>query len=277
MDRIIVVDACAELNDDMKSYSEIKKAPFFIDIEDKSFIGDENADIDLIIKSMKESNNPVRTAAPTPDSFYNPAKGYNEVFFVTISSKLSTTFNSAHIAKSMLEEENSNVKVHVFDSKSAVCGETKVIDWIQQEMRENKSFEEIVVNVEEKIKKMNTLFVLEDLGNLIKNGRMSKFAGFIASALSIYPVCIAVDGAIEVKYKPRGMKSALNQMVNTIGELDSSVSEKTLFITHIKNRERAELVKKLAEERYNFKNIEIFEGTALSATYANDGGIVLAY
>ena len=277
MSRIIVVDACAELNEDMKSFSEIKKAPFFIDVGDKSFIGDENTDIDLLIKSMKESQQAVKTAAPTPESFYEPAKGYDEVFFVTISSKLSTTFNSAHIAKTMLEEENKNVKVHVFDSKSATCGETKVVDWIQQEMRDNKSFEDIVRNVEAKIEDMCTIFVLEDLGNLIKNGRMSKIAGFIASALSIYPVCVGVDGLIEVKYKPRGIKAALNQMVKTIGELTGSVSDKTLFITHIKNRERAELVKKMVEETYNFKNILIFEGTALSATYANDGGIVLAY
>lgn len=277
MNRIIVSDSCAEITQEMHNKSKIEIAPFFIDVLDVSLIADENVDIDNLVEMMAKSREAVRTAAPTPDSFYNHAKGYDEVFYVTISSKLSTTYNSAHIAKTMLEDENPNVKVHVFDSKSAACGETKVIQWIQEEMQLDKSFDEIVENVENKLKKLNTIFVLENLDNLIKNGRMSKLSGFIASALSIYPVCVGNDGKIEVREKPRGIKSALNKMVNLIGEMTDSFSDKNLLITYIRNKDRAEVIKKLIEEKYDFKDVNILSGTALSSTYANDGGIIIAF
>lgn len=277
MKRLIVVDSCAELDDEMLGESEIKRANFFIDVEDKSFSSGPDADLDGLLKSMKESNEPARSAAPTPDSFYGPARGYDEVFFVTISSKLSTTYNSAHIAKTMLEDENDQVKAHVFDSKSASVGESLVVMWIQEAMKEGLDFEEIVERVEEKIKSINTIFVLEDLDNMIKNGRMSKVAGFIASALSIYPVCIGVDGEIQVKSKPRGSKAAVKEMIQTIGEFTEDTSDKTLFISHVNNKERAEIVKELVEKEYTFKEIRIYEGSALTVTYANDQGVILAY
>lgn len=277
MNRIIVSDSCAEITQEMQNKSKIEIAPFFIDVLDVSMIADESVDIDNLVELMAKSKEAVRTAAPTPDSFYSPAKGYDEVFYVTISSKLSTTYNNARIAKTMLEDEKPNVKVHVFDSKSAACGETKVITWIQEEMEQNKSFEEIVENVENKIKNLNTIFVLENLDNLIKNGRMSKLSGFIASALSIHPVCIGNEGKIEVKEKSRGIKSALNRMVNLIGEMTDTFSDKDIFITYIRNKERANNIKNLIEEKYDFKEINVISGTALSSTYANDGGIIISF
>ncbi|MFM1539896.1 DegV family protein [Helcococcus ovis] len=277
MKKLIVSDYCAEINEKIEKQENVKRVPFFIDIEDKSIVADDSADIDELIKLMNNSKEVVKTAAPTPEYFYEAGKGYDEIYYVTISSKLSATYNSAIIAKSMLEDENPNVKIHVFDSKSAACGETQVIRAIQEQLELNKKFEEVVENVTAKIEKLNTIFVLENLDNLIKNGRMSKVAGMIASALKIYPVCVGVDGAIEVKYKPRGIKSALNKMVSAIGELTNIYSDKILYITHIRNEERAKKIKEMAEEFYDFKSIEILEGTALSTVYANENGIILAF
>lgn len=277
MKKLIVADYCAEINEKMEKQQNIKRVPFFIDIEDKSIIADDRANIDELIELMNNSKEVVKTAAPTPEYFYEAAKGYDEVYFVTISSKLSATYNSATIAKTMLEDENPNAKIHVFDSKSAACGETQVINAIQEQLNLSKTFEQVVDNVTAKIEKLNTIFVLENLDNLIKNGRMSKVAGMIASALKIYPVCVGVDGVIEVKHKPRGIKSALTKMISTIGELTDTYSDKILYITHIRNEERAKKIKEMAEEVYDFKSIEILEGTALSTTYANKNGIILAF
>lgn len=277
MSKIIVVDSCAELTTEMKSKTKIGIAPFFIDLNGEHFLADDNVNIEKFLDDMKASKEVVRTAAPTPESYFEAAKGHDEIYFVTISGKLSGSLNSANIAKAMIEEENPNVKAHVFDSKSAACGETLVVEEIQELIAENKSFEEIVETVERKIKNTQTIFVLEDLDNLVKNGRMSKVAGFVASALSIFPVCIANDGEIEVSSKPRGMKNALNKLVQTIGELADDFNERILYITHIKDLKRAETIKEKVLEIYNFKEIKILEGTSLSSTYANRSGIILAY
>ncbi|MGF0040183.1 DegV family protein [Peptoniphilaceae bacterium SGI.131] len=277
MDRLIIGDSGLDLNSDLEKKLNIELVPFFIDIEDQHFIDDGSIDVDAYLDAMKASKNTPKTAAPSPDFFYKAMAKADEAFAVTISSKLSTTYSNALIAKKMLEESYPEKKVHVFDSLSAVAGETLVAMKIQEKVNENKPFEAIVQEVEAFIKDMTTLFVLESLDNLIKNGRITKIVGKIASVLSINPVCLGENGEINMKYKVRGMKNAINKLVSTIGESAENLSEKILVISHVKNPLRAENLKEKIEGIYRFKDIVITEAKGLSATYANRGGIVLAF
>lgn len=277
MTRIIVVDSCAEFNDEMLAQNNTKRVPFFVDVNGKYLMADPEMDIDSLLDDIKATKDVTKSAAPTPDSFYEAGKGYDEVFYVTISSKLSTTYNNAYIAKTMLEEDNPSVKVHVFDSKSAACGESLLVEMIQKGIKENDTFEKIVSDVEEKVKDMQTVFVLEDISTLVKNGRVSKIKGFLASKLSIMPISIGVDGEIDVRHQARGVKNALVKTVDTFGEVSNSFSGKTLYITHVKDEERANALKDLALQKYDFKDVKIFDATGLSTVYANRNGLIMAF
>lgn len=277
MERLIVADSCLELNDRMLETMNIKQVPFFIDIEKDHYIDDGSIDQREFLGQMKKSSTTPKTAAPTPNVFYDAMKGADEVFVVTISSKLSVTYNNAIIAAKMALEENPDLKVHVFDSKSAMTGETLVALKIQELIDLDKDFGHITREVEAYIESMNTLFVLEDLDNLIKNGRMSKIAGFVASALSIVPVCGAEDGEIIVINKSRGMKAAMKNLVSLVGERGEIFSDKTMVISHVDNILVAEDLKQKILAKYNFKDIQIVGAKGLSSTYANKGGIVVSY
>lgn len=277
MTRIIVVDSCAEFNDGMLAQNNTKRVPFFVDVNGKYLMADPEMDIDSLLDDIKATKDVTKSAAPTPDSFYEAGKGYDEVFYVTISSKLSTTYNNAYIAKTMLEEDNPSVNVHVFDSKSAACGESLLVEMIQKGIKENDTFEKIVSDVEEKVKDMQTVFVLEDISTLVKNGRVSKIKGFLASKLSIMPISIGVDGEIDVRHQARGVKNALVKTVDTFGEVSNSFSGKTLYITHVKDEERANALKDLALQKYDFKDVKIFDATGLSTVYANRNGLIMAF
>ncbi len=277
MTRIIVVDSCAEFNDEMLAQNNYKRVPFFVDVNGKYLMADSEMDIDSLLNDIKETKDVTRTAAPTPESFYEAGKGYDEVFYVTITSKLSTAYNNAYIAKNMLEEDNPNVKIHVFDSKSAACGETLLVEMIQKGIKENDTFEKIVSDVEEKISDMQTIFVLEDISTLVKNGRVSKIKGFLASRLSIFPISVGVDGQIDVRHQARGVKNALIKTVDTISEVSTLFSDKTLYITHVKNEERAKILKDMVLVKYDFKDVKIFEATGLSTVYANKNGLIMAF
>ena len=107
-------------------------------------------------------------------------------------------------------------KVHVFDSESASAGETYIALMIHDLIAAGKSFEQIVELVEEKIRSMHTLFVLDSLDNLVKNGRISRTVALLANVLSIR-LLMSDDGhgAIKNISKARGIKGALGQMVET--------------------------------------------------------------
>lgn len=277
MDYKIVADSSCDLNAELEKYMDVKLIPFKIDIDDKSFIDDENIDMDDLYKSMKASPNPIRSSCPSPGDFKEEFVDSDNIFVVTIAKQLSATYNSAILAREMILEETKGKFVHVFDSKGASVTETLTAIKIQESINNGLSREEIVKRVEEYIDEMKTFFISEDLSNLIKNGRISKTKGLIANLLNVKPIMRADDdGNIEPVEKIRGSKKAFKRLGEIIGERGSKFEEKTVAISHANALEKAlELKEDL--RKYNFKDIIIVETTGLSAVYVNDGGIIVAF
>ena len=274
----IVADSSCDLNDDLKGKLNISLVPFKIDVDEESFIDNANIDVARLIKSMKNSPNPVKTSCPSPGDFAKEYEKHDDIFAVTISSKLSGTYNSALLAKQMAEEKEPKKFIHVFDSKSASVGETLVSIKIQELIDQSLSNLEIVDKVEKYIKEMKTFFILENLDNLIKNGRISKTKGLIASVLNLKPIMgDDGDGNIDLIENNRGTKKAFKRVVEIIGETGEKLEEKILGIAHVDALERAENLKNEIEGLYNFKDIILVKTAGLSTAYANDGGIVLVF
>lgn len=273
----IVADSSCDLNPDLEKYMDVTLVPFKIDIDDKSFVDDENIDMDDLYKTMKASPNPIRSSCPSPGDFKDQFVDSDNIFVVTIADKLSATYNSAILAKGMIQEEVKDKFVHIFDSKGASVTETLTAIKIQESINMNLSREEIVNRVEEYIQEMKTYFISEDLSNLIKNGRISKAKGLIANLLNIKPVMRAdEEGNIEPVEKIRGSKKAFKRLAEIIGEKGSNFENKIAAISHANALDKA-LELKDDLKKYNFKDIIIVETTGLSAVYVNDGGIIIAF
>lgn len=277
MEYKIVADSSCDLNPELEKYMDVTLVPFKIDIDDKSFIDDENIDMEDLYQSMKASPNPIRSSCPSPGDFKEQFFDSDNIFVVTISKQLSATYNSAILAKDMILEEFKDKFVHVFNSKGASVTETLTAIKIQESINMNLSKEDIVKRVEEYIDELKTYFISEDLSNLIKNGRISKTKGLIANLLNVKPIMRADDdGNIEPVIKIRGSKKAFKKLAEIIGEKGSNFEEKIAAISHANALERAlELKEDL--KKYNFKDIIIVETTALSAVYVNDGGIIISF
>jgi DegV family protein with EDD domain len=278
MDFRIVADSSCDLNDDLRKKVDIGIVPLKLDVDDKTFVDDSKLNVKDLLTAMKNSLNPIKTSSPSPGDFITEYEKGKNVFVVTLSSALSSTYSNAVLAKNIVLEQNSNKFIHVFDSLSASIGETlislKIFDMIQK----SYSKFDIVEKVEQYIKEMKTYFVLESLDNLIKAGRISKIKGLLANALSIKPIMGSdEDGSIRLVEKVRGSKRVYKRLVDVIGEEEQKFEDKILGIAHCNALEKAEELKKDIEDKYNFKEIIIVEMAGLSTVYANDGGIVIAF
>lgn len=273
----IVADSSCDLDTELQDKLNVSLVPFKIDVEDESFVDDEKLDTMELINAMKASPNPIRTSCPSPGDFALEYKNSDAVFVVTISSKLSGTYNSALLAKEMVNEEFPDKFIHVFDSKSASVGESLVSIKIKELIDKGLSNLEIVEKVEKYIKEMKTYFILESLDNLIKNGRISKTKGLIANVLNLKPIMGANDGDIELVENMRGSKRAFKRLVEIIGESGVKFEDRTLAISHTNALQLGENLKKEIQEKYNFKDVILVKTAGLSAGYAYDGGIILAF
>ncbi|SCL94364.1 DegV family protein [Sporanaerobacter sp. PP17-6a] len=273
----IVADSSCDLNEELKKEMNISLVPLKIDIGEKCFIDDENLNIENFLYTMGNSKTGIRTSSPSPADFMKAYEGGDEIFVVTLSSQLSSTYNNAVLAKKLTLESTKKF-IHIFDSLSASIGETLVSMKIFELIQKKYDKYEIVRVAEEYIKEMKTYFILENLDNLIKAGRLHKIAGRIASLLSFKPI-MGSDGSGNVKLfdNVRGAKRAFNRLVEIIGENGYKFENKILGIAHCDALEKAEALKAMIEKKYNFKEIIILKTGGLSSAYADKGGIVLAF
>ena len=278
----ILADSCCDLSPELLKKTQAKIAPLTITIDDTHYVDDGTVDIPPYLAAMKASKNPVRSACPSPDLYAEDIKAADDdCFIITLSSKLSGSHNAAVLGVQLAEEDMPEKKVHVFDSESASAGETYLALMIHDLIAAGKSFEQIVETVEEKIRSMHTLFVLDSLDNLVKNGRISKTVALLANVLSIR-LLMSDDGhgAIKNISKARGIKGALTQMVETCRKHTEGLAtaSQRLVISYCNCPERARQVRDMIREKCPaIGEIVMTPTSALSSMYANDGGVVIAY
>lgn len=279
---MILADSCCDLSPELLKKTQARVAPLTITIDDTHYVDDGTVDIPPYLAAMKASKNPVRSACPSPDLYAEDIKAADDdCFIITLSSKLSGSHNAAVLGVQLAEEDMPEKKVHVFDSESASAGETYLALMIHDLIAAGKSFEQIVETVEEKIRSMHTLFVLDSLDNLVKNGRISKTVALLANVLSIR-LLMSDDGhgAIKNISKARGIKGALTQMVETCRKHTEGLAtaSQRLVISYCNCPERARQVRDMIREKCPaIGEIVMTPTSALSSMYANDGGIVIAY
>lgn len=274
----IVADSSCDLNEELKNEMNIETVPLTLRLEDREYVDDETLNIKQYLQNMNQCATAPQTSSPAPHHFIKKFMGEESIFVVTLSSKLSGTYNSAVLAKKMFLEDIGNKFIHVFDSLSASIGETLVSLHINELAKNNVGEMEIIERVTNYIKEMKTLFLLEDLDHLAKAGRLHPLIAKVASVLSIKPIMGSDgNGNIRLVEKVRGYKKAFQRFVETIGEEGTKLEEKILGIAHCNCLNRALELKEEVMKKYNFKDIIIVEMAGLSTTYADDGGLIIAF
>lgn len=273
----IIGDSCTDLTKEQRETNEFYLVPLTLEVGEDTFIDDETFNQKLFIEKMATYPEAPKSACPAPEAYMELFEGVDDVYVVTLSSQLSGSYNCAELARNLyLEQKEKNIVI--IDSKSASCGQALIAGKIKELLDNGLKFEQVVEQVIQYRDEMNTMFVLESLENLRKNGRLSNMKAFIANALNIKPVMGATkEGTITQLDQGRGMKKALNKMVDIIAENVKDPQEKVLAITHCNNPERAQLVKKEIQNKIPFKDVTIAETAGVSTLYANDGGIIIAY
>lgn len=276
----IVVDSCGELPEELKQDGHFSTVSLELEVDGYRIVDDETFDQLDFLRRVKESATGPKSSCPSPEQYMSSYEGEAEhVYVVTLSEKLSGSYNSAVLGKNLFVEEHGEdaKKIYVFNSRSASIGETLIAIKVQEYEDAGLSFEEVVEKTEEYIDSMNTYFVLETLETLRKAGRLTNLKAFIANTLNIKPVMGATDdGMICQLGQARGMNKALEKMVQTMIDKTKDCESKILAISHCNCPERAQVVKEKIEKLAKFKKIIIINTAGISSMYANDGGVIMA-
>lgn len=274
----IIVDSCCDLTAEMKGSGLYHNIPLTIYVGENTFRDDLMLDTQDLVDAMAMCEEASHTACPSPAdylSMFELCEG--DLYVVTLSALLSGSHNSAWQASRLFLEEHPERNIHVFNSCSASAGETLIAAKIAQFARAGLPFEKVVETVDRYITEMNTLFVLENLDNLKKAGRLTRVQALITGALRVKLVMGSTpEGEICKHGQALSIKQALSKLVSIMSN-DDKHRGKTLCISHCLCRDRAEYLATLAKKTCDFSNILITETRGISSFYANNGGIVAAY
>lgn len=276
--RKIVSDSTCDLIflEDIAEGTSFEKVPLKIIVDGKEFVDDENVDLDKMLQALAQTTQKTSTACPSPGEYLESFGDANEVFVVTITSKLSGSYSSAYMAKEMYEEEYLDRKVHVFDSLSTSGEMILIIEKINGLIKENKTFEEIVKIVELYIKESTHLdFILYSVENLVKNGRLNKIVGAALNVLGVKIVGRANEGILQPFAKVRGKDKVfecIHKEMKNQGYKGGKV-----HISHCKNEKGATRLKEEIVELYPDANVSIRNARGLVSYYAEVSGILIGY
>lgn len=277
----IIADSCCDLTPTLRRVLRVRTASLTIRVDDGEFIDDENLDIPALMAAMKQSANAPTTACPAPEAYAAMMTQAPMTFVVTLSSRLSGSYNAACVGRDMALEATPSLKICVLDSESASAGETRIVMLLRDLIDAGLAFEEIEQRARAFIAPMRTRFVLEDLSHLVKNGRISKMAGFVGTVLNLRPL-MADNGHGEIVCleKIRGTANAMKKLVEHVAAetADAARASIVLVLSYCNCAPRAlELQKNLLASCAALKDVIMVPTGGISTVYADDGGVVLAF
>lgn len=238
----IVTDSTSDLPIDIINKFNLEVLPLTVHFGSEAYRDGVDIKLPEFLKKMNSSGVFPTTSQINPQSFYECYKKYLEegykIISIHISSKMSGTFQSACIAKEMLQNDN----IVVIDSLNVTSGLGLLVykACILRDL--NYSLNEIHNKLMEIIPHVKSALSFQSLDNLVKGGRLSKTAGMVGSILGLRLILEIKDGEIAVMDKVRGSKKASKNMLDYVAQKGIKEKEPCILL-QIENKDVYETLK----------------------------------
>ena len=221
----ILIDSASDIERDEAQKMGLSMIPMEIGFGGETFLDGVNLSHEQFFEKLIESDALPKTSQINEyrwgEAFENMTKSGDQVIAITISSKLSGTFACAKKAARRFAG-----KVFVVDSLNAAAGERILGEYALRLLKDGRSAEAVVMELDEKKKKIQVLAVVDTLKYLRKGGRISGVAALAGEMLSVKPVVSVVGGEVKLAGKAIGSKRSNNllmQLVEKCGGINFSM------------------------------------------------------
>ena len=272
----IIVDSTADLMPAIKERVHI--VPLTLRFGEEEFIDGVTIDHKRFYEKLVECDVLPVTSQATPHAFakeYEKAAKAGEcAVVITISSKLSGTYQSAMIAAEDYEN------IYVVDSGTGAMGGGILTELALKLLDEGMDAKSITEKLEEEKKKIIIVALVDTLEYLQKGGRVSKTVAFAGSVLNIKPVLSVIDGEISLLGKARGSKMGNNLLVQEIDKAGGIDFEKPLLLGYSGLSDTL-LLKYIEDSRHiwegNLDEVRYTTVGSVIGTHVGPGAVVVAF
>lgn len=272
----IIVDSTADLLPMLRR--KVHVVPLTIHFGEEEYVDGVTIDHKAFYEKLVETDVHPTTSQATPAAFeaeFEKAKQANEAAVViTLSSKLSGTYQSAMIAAQDYEN------VYVVDGATATIGGGVLTERAFQLLEQGLDAREIAEKLEEEKQKIVIVALVDTLEYLKRGGRISKTVAFAGTLLNIKPVVSVLDGEIQILGKARGSKQGNNLLVQEIEKVGGVDFDKPVLLGYTGLTD-ALLQKYMEDSKHLWENnLEEVRYTTIGSvigTHAGPGAVAVAF
>ena len=242
----------------------------------QEYIDDGSQDVAEMVHHLKHFKGKSSSSCPNVSDWLDAFEGHQCIFAVTITQRLSGSYNAAVQAANTYREEHPDARIYVIDSMAAGPEMAMIVDKIRTLMDQGMDPDQVMEQVKDYQGHLYTLFCLESLTNLARNGRVNPTVAKLAGVLGIRVCGEAQQGQIVPIHKARGAKKALNTLVEMIVERgfhDGCL----LRVAHCFAPETAQALGDAILEKFPNARFQMETTGVLCSYYAEQGGLMIGF
>ena len=242
----------------------------------KEYVDDQSLDVAAMVRDLQQHKGKSGSSCPNVGEWLEAFGDAEYIFGLTITKHLSGSYNAAQQAAATYMDEHPGRKVFIIDSLSTGPEMMMIVDKILECEKNGDDFETTKEKVLDYANHNHTLFCLESMMNLARNGRVSMAVAKIASIIGIRVVGDARGGQITPVHKPRGAKGATAKLVEMIKERgfrDGNI----LRVAHCFGEEAALALKSAVLKEFPNARFQLETTGGLCSFYAEEGGLIIGF
>lgn len=277
-DYCLITDATTELNQEQVEKYNIRVIPMKVVLGGTEYtMYPDNHELSMKefyerLTAGEETSTTQVTPAVFTEYFESVLKEGKDLIYYGLSSGLSGTYNSSCIAAEELSEKYPQRRIVCINSICASVGEGFMLMRAAQKKLSGADFDEVVRYIEENQANVCHWFMVENLEQLKKGGRISAVSAALGTALHICPI-LSTDreGALRVAAKVRGQKKAIAYLIERLKEDGIDIHEQSVMIGHANCPETAEKVKQILLDEDLVKDVGICEIGPVIGSHVGSG------
>ena len=269
----LVLDSTSDFPDAAERFPNMRVVPLYVNFGAESFRDHVDIGSHDFYHRLKEAPTLPTTSQPTPQDFldvYGELAGYERIYALQLSAKLSGTYQSAVTAADVVGGD----QIRVIDTETASLAVGLLALAIQRRLARGTTDEEIEALIARFKEENGVVFTVATLEYLQKGGRIGRAQALAGTLLNVKPILSVDDGVINPIGKVRGRQKALEEFARVFTSSTENVPGLRIAIAHADAPEWIEVLTDLVEKARPEAEIELVENLgAVVGTHAGPGAV----
>lgn len=273
----VMSDSTAYIPKHVRDAHHIHMVPLSVVFEDTSYQEEIDITSEQFYQKVKDTKSLPKSSQPSigyvTEMLEKLAKDYDAVISIHLSSGISGTYQTVASAGEMVE----GIDVYAYDSELSCMAQGFYVLEAAEMANANKSATEILERLDEMKQSMRAYFMVDDLSNLQRGGRLNNAQAIIGSLLQVKPVLHFVDKVIVPFEKIRTRKKAINRIIDLLEEDANQGKPLRVAFIHGNNEQTAIQLRDDFSDKFPSAETSISYIGPVIGTHLGEGAVGVAW